>query len=515
MRRRFLLPNFLGLAAILLLVARSNAQFDELARRVPSSANAVAFVNVEKLMASPVAVKEKWAENQTAAWDSGLSMLPPDTKQAVLAMQLDLQMWLPLWEVALMKLDHEPSIEKVVAMTGGSADQIGGLDAVGLPEDAYLVKFDKRIGALMAPANRQSVARWLKEVDARPGPGFSPYLSEAYVYANQVGTPVILALDMEDAVPLDGIKAQLEENKEFLAQYNLDVDSAAKTLSGIRGLTLGITFDEKPFGKVKVDFRDNVSLSPGVAKAALIHALQNHGAMIDEFADWKPAVTGKQVTLEGYLTESGIRRISSLFSRPPSLKARDASSSSSASPESKEQMAIQSSKRYFQQIDKLLNDLKATNKSNSNASFAQVGVWMSKYAGKIDQLSVLNVDPEIVDYAGTVSDSLRAAHNAITSGAARSRIRQVNMQPQYDYYTYGTTYGYTYRDNAYGSGYVPYGASGTYAVYDRQATQRERTRIRTEERVTSANSAREIVQNLQKSHADMRRRMTQKYDTEF
>jgi hypothetical protein len=497
-----------------LWTSTARAQFAELAKRVPSSANAVALVNVEKLMTSPVAVKEKWQEKRDTAFASGVSFLPPDSKQAILAMQIDLTMWVPLWEAAILELDHEPAMDKVAEMTGGTADTVNGKEAVDLPEDAYVVKFAKSTAAFMAPANRQAVGRWLRESESRTAPALSPYLMEAYRFANDVGTPVILALDLEDALPLAGLKAQLADAKEFLTQHKLEAEPVAKLLSGIRGITLGVTFGDKPFGKVKVDFRDAVSISPEAAKASLIHVLAKRGAMIEEFEDWKPAVAGKQVTLEGNLEASGMRRLSSLFDRPPSLKAKQPPSSSPA-PENKESVARVASQSYFHKVTDLLKDLQHKNKTNSNTTIPQVGVWMSKYAGKIDQLSVLNVDPELVSYGAMVSDSLRAAHNAITSGAARSRIRQVNTPMQYDYYSGGTTYGYTYRDGYYGAGVVPYGTYGTVAVPDQAAYAHERARVRTEERVTSANDARGIVQNIQQATTDMKRKMTQKYMAEF
>jgi hypothetical protein len=43
----------------------------------------------------------------------------------------------------------------------------------------------------------------------------------------------------------------------------------------------------------------------------------------------------------------------------------------------------------------------------------------------------------------------------------------------------------------------------------------ERTPVRTEERVTSANNDRDIVQNLRQSTADISRKMTQKYQVDF
>ena len=157
-----------------------------------------------------------------------------------------------------------------------------------------------------------------------------------------------------------------------------------------------------------------------------------------------------------------MRRISTLFDRPPSLKPRELTAEESA--QSKEQLVAQASQKYFKRVNELLDDLKETKDRSDNYTWGQIGVWMDKYAKKIDQLSVLNVDQELVEYGAHVSDLLRSAYGAIRTVAARSRVRQVNTQMQYNYYSYGTTYGYTYRDGDYGAGYVPYGNYGTVAV---------------------------------------------------
>ncbi len=367
----------------------------------------------------------------------------------------------------------------------------------------------------MAPANRQSVARWMREVDARSAPQLSPYLAEAYHFANDVGTPVILALDLEDAVTLAGLQERLQTYvaNAFLAQHSLQAEQVAKVLVGIRGITLGMTFNEQPFGKIKVDFRDSVTLSPEAAKAALLFALGNHGAMIDEFEDWKPGVSRNQITLEGHLGESGLRRISSLFNRPPSLKVKEVTAAQQA--KSQDQVVLEASQAYFAQVSEFLKDLVETMKGSSSYTMAQLGVWMDKYASKIDQLSVLYVDPELVDYGAQVSDMLRDAYNEIRSGAARSRVRQGNTEMQYNYYSSNTTYGYTYRQGYFAAGVVPYGSTSTVAVPNQLAYQHERTRARTEERVASGNQARGNVENIKKLTADTRRRMTQKYNADF
>ncbi len=58
---------------------------------------------------------------------------------------------------------------------------------------------------------------------------------------------------------------------------------------------LGITFGEKPFGSIKVDFGADASLLKDVGAELLLEVLAKHGATIDDFATWKAKVDGKQI----------------------------------------------------------------------------------------------------------------------------------------------------------------------------------------------------------------------------
>ncbi|MBC7853316.1 MAG: hypothetical protein IAF94_07765, partial [Pirellulaceae bacterium] len=73
MRSKVFVAAIFGLASC---TFSAHAQFDEMVKKVPASTNAIAFVNVEKLMASPIAVKEKWAQKKDSAFASGISFLP-------------------------------------------------------------------------------------------------------------------------------------------------------------------------------------------------------------------------------------------------------------------------------------------------------------------------------------------------------------------------------------------------------------------------------------------------------
>lgn len=496
-----------------LTCSTARAQFAELTKKVPGTANVAAFVNVDKLMASPVAMKNDWSGKRDTAFASGVSFLPPDAKAAVLAMELDLQTWMPMWEAAVIDLSHSPEVNKIAEMTGGAVDTIEKLPVVGLPSDAYVVKFDADTAAFMAPANRQSVARWLKQVNTKDDLNVSGYLFEAYKYANDRGTPVILAIDLEDAFPIGAIQAQLmqPESMEFLKKNGITVQQASQVISGVRGITLGITFAEQAFGKVKIDFKENIGMTPELAKAVMIHVFSNHGVMLNEFHEWKPAVEGSSISLEGFMTASGMRRIGSLFNRPPELKLP--ASAGDVVPKTKEEQMRDASVNYFHQMEDLLKDLRQSKTGAS--SMGSYGVWMNKYASKIDQLSVLYVDPELISYGSYVSDTLRQGYYAIRTGAARSRVREVNTPMQYDYYSRTNTYGYTYRDGWLGGGIAPWQDTQNWAVPDQQAYNHARAAVRTEERVASGNQARDLIQGIDKATGDIRRTMTTKYKVDF
>jgi hypothetical protein len=321
-------------------------------------------------------------------------------------------------------------------------------------------------------------------------------------------------MDLEDVATPETIRQMLEESGRY--KDAAAIEQRVNLLASIRGVTLGITLArEEPFGKVKVDFSRNVDVSAEEAKEMLLTALEKRGAMLDELVDWVAKVAGTQVTLEGHLTRSGTRRIASLFDRPPAFK-KDAELATNQTTPDQTQPNAQSSQEYFRRVSELLEDLRQRPKRQTGGrTIAQNAVWCDQYARRIDKLPILGVDPELVAFGAGASDALRQASETIKMIGARKRVRQVNTQPQYDYYTYGTTYGYSYRSGYGGAGYVPYGSYGTVAVPDTQAYSKELARVATEERVSGATDARAIFDQLEKATADIRRKMTMKYNVEF
>lgn len=474
-----------------------HAQFSDLIRRVPPGANAIIAINLQKALNSPLAKKEGWKQDRQKAFDSGMVLLPPSSDQLLMAAQMDLEYMQPQWEVTLLNVSRKPNLPEVATRWGGTMDNLNGRSAVVLPQDTYIVEFGEVMVGAMTPANRQSVGRWLREIDSNQGGQLSSYLQQAFDYANKGGTPIIMALDLQDVVSPEIAKQRLQ-NMKCIKDANVDVDQLAKTISTVKGVTLGITINQRVFGRLKVDFSEDCSDLADIAKPLLLEILEKNGSTIDEFYDWKPEVKGNTASIGGYLNRNGLRRLLSFIDSPAAIGETAPPASSGKDPES---LTLASSQQYFKSVSTLLDDLREKPKRNEAKTWGQVGGWLDRYSRKIDKLPMVNVDPELLDYGAYVSDTLRRASDSLKNIAGRSRVREVN--------TVETSGGYAYRGGRWG-GYGAYGYG-----YDRYATQQARTAARTEERVSGTRNARDIMRDIETATSEVRREMVKKYNADF
>ncbi len=495
-------------AVVAVVVATSTnvafAQFGDLIKRVPERANTLVLLNVDQIHNTPLAKKEGWREKHEKQFASGLVILPPHASKFVMAAQMDFEHMQPQWETALLDLKYEPSIPKIAAKLGGTVDNIGDRSTAVLPHDVYVVKFGPRFGAIAAPANRQNVAHWINQIYSNSLPPLSAYLQEAVRFA-EGGAPIIMAMDFTNVFSPAFVRSRLETS-ETLKGQDVDLDQLSEVLASIRGVSLGITINESRYGAIKVDFEKDATILGDFAKPLLLETLARQGAMIDEFQDWQVKVDGTQIQIGGVLFESGMRRIMSILDAPPSLHAA-AQESTGTDEESKEKMMALATKQYFQSVVSLLDDLRGKRKSEDFVTWGQVGMWFEKYARKIDRMPLLNVDPEMLDFGAFVADSLRQAENAMKGIGAQSGYRKTQLPNYYNVQTYARPVGVTR--------WGVHGAYGYRATEDLSAKGQAESRIRTQERIRGNMSANMTVQGVEAATADIRRRMTQKYQMEF
>jgi hypothetical protein len=514
--KKLLRPAVLA-TVCLFMIGDASAQFADLASRVPDSANTLVLFNAAKVFESPAATAGRWKEEYANAFASGLVVLPPETDQFVLASQMDFEFMQAIWDVALLNLARDASLPQAAQRLGGRLDTVGDFPAVVLPSDTYIVEFAKRTVGAMSPANRQSVGRWVRETGSQSA-NLSPYLTEALGFADQVGTPLIMAMDLRDVLESGRVRQRLDAAEALKHHQNVDLEALTDVLVSLRGVTLGITFAEKPYGKLKIDFGTDASIMQGFAKPLILEVLANHGATIDDFATWTERVVGPQISIEGYLSESGLRKITSLMDAPLSFAHAQAQQADEG--QQQEAATAQASKAYFDQVVSLFEDL--ADKKGTAQHINQYGVWFDRYAEKVDRLPMLNVDSELLDYGQYVATQFRNASAAIKGIGMRGRVRQVNavanmpqVQPGYSGYAYGgQRYG---RYGAYGGGgyYGEYNDPGYALNENLRREQSARTQVRAQEKYAGASSVQAIMAQMKEATSATRRKMTEKYQIEF
>jgi hypothetical protein len=481
------LPLVLSCTALFLAAVASRpaaAQFEDLAAKVPATANAIVLLDGQKLMASPLAAREGWKQKYEQTFSAGLASIPPDTQRMLLAAQLDYEYMKPSWEVAIAELARPRALAEVARLTKGTLDTVGDTPAVALRDNAYLVTLGPRSLGVMAPANRQAVARWLREAAGRTAPALSPYLNASLVAVQDAA--IVMAFDLQDAVPPDIIRAKLASSSA-LAGKKIDLDAAAKALSGIRGLALEVAVTDTATGRLRVHFSGDSSVLAPIAQPLLLEILSDLGASIDDIASWKVETEPQRITFSGPLTAAGRKRVLSLIDQPTS--ALIAPDSGQTSPGSQQQRAAAASQQYFKSLTSMLDDVREQSKDAK--TFGQNALWFDNWARRIDRLPVLNVDQDLLKFGHGTAAALRGMAAALRGVGIQSATISSNINA-----------------GSWGDGYYSY-------YNDWRDADDERRAARANLRASGATTARDIAVQIENETGKIRQVMTQKYQVEF
>jgi hypothetical protein len=131
----------------------------------------------------------------------------------------------------------------------------------------------------------------------------------------------------------------------------------------------------------------------------------------------------------------------------------------------------------------LVNDLRKGLKDAKATSS-----WMERYARRIDELPVLNVDELLLDYGDKLAETLRIMSTSKRQAGIRYGVRATEGAGYYS--------GYSYGDDAYSSAAA-------------------RSQARKEEMAVASDARVQGWQLIDNATADIRRTLTKKYGTEF
>ncbi len=456
----------------------------ELLKLIPAAPNAVAVIDAAQLFESPVAKRESWATTFADAYGSAALLIPPDTTGMVLAADLDLQLVQPRWEVAILDVTAERTGQSIAAKLGGVVDTIADRPAVETPSGAYVVELSPRRFGVFTPANRQAVARWIRQPNNTTS--LSPYLAQITQRTKAANAAIGVAIDLTNVVSERTARGELAASAVMRAQ-DISVDKTAKAFAGLQGVTLLITVGERLEGTLSIDFDQDVSFLAPVAGPLVLEHFQRLGASMEQWKGWRATASGPTLTMSGELAASDLPKVLGLFrlsktqpvqvaSEPPKQPEPSSSSGFSA--------GADLTRRYFESV---ANSVAELQKSMTNASPYQFALWVDTCAGRIEMLPTGMVDPEVVKYGSAVSSQLRNLLAALNGLDQQSMAQQhqvaVDRRFTYGYLPTGRTVNYGgYRMRQY----VPFG----FGQVDTTNVAQQRGQIQ-QDALTQANRAAE------------------------
>lgn len=449
---------------------------------LPGDINAVALVNVAEVYKTPLAQKEGWIRQAAESFIQQQSFIPPGTEQILIGAELDLSEGLTATrKYSVLVPQAGQSLEKLSAWFPAGIEKVGDKAIAQFGTDGFVA--DTGDGCWLAiSASRQNISRWLRNGPNLGGNQLPKYLRKALTSANNK-SQVLLAIDLLDNFSEKSLVDELKATDWF--KSDVVVESNAKILASVEGITIGISVDKDRIGHATLDFgKETAALKPVLGK--LVDAVMHRaGISTDDIESWKWDVAGKQITGSGPVSAGGVRRLLSILD-PPSI-THAISAATTAEPPTPEERMAKTSHKFLKSVQVLLDDLRETlNKTKDNHA-----VYFERYARKIDDLPKLNVDPQLLDFSAKVSNSLRYQAQTLRMQLMNAGTRKLQ--------TYASSSSYV---GPYGW-YATMPNAGTGSVIDAQANQAAKS-VRFSE-----------WKQIEDGLVAVRRAMTEKYRVEF
>jgi hypothetical protein len=373
-------------------------KFDDLTPLLPANVNAAVVCDVPLIYDSPLARREKWATDKPLP-------LPPSLNTVALAARLGPDgLSGGRWEVGAARLRVRLSMAEIARREKGALDTVAGAEAVLSPRNAYFVALRPPwVIGMMAPADRQELAHWVRDVRSATGAVLLPPFLRDSVTGVDRSTQFVLAIDLADAAHPEAVRRHLAA-APALAGKGLNLDALAKLIADIRGVKLTVTVTDVIRGELRAEFGAPAGALAAVAGPLLTEYLAEHGACLEALEDWKAEAVGNAVVFRGELPEKGFRRVLSLVTPPPPpVGAGDAEGAAPLAAE----IRLLATKYYYRSVMGYLDDLRRPSRQTQQ-NFPRFATWYESFAEKIEQLPAFNVDEDLVKYGRGVAQRLRA-----------------------------------------------------------------------------------------------------------
>jgi hypothetical protein len=464
--------------------------------RLPAMANALMKLEVAKVINSPLAKEMGWQEKLSKGYADRPVAVPPTAKRVTVVAGMHPHGMRAIWQAAVIELGTEVRLEPMLRAQGGYLDVIGGKPAAWTPRDVLYVEFDKKTLGVLRPGQRQFVTRW---VTGENQPELAPYLARAW--SGAVGADVMFAMDLDDLLGATTIAyADSMGDLPSLEKIEQGREKLIGALASVQGLRLTMKVGKAIESQFVVDFGEDVSALGDMAKPFVSDVLRC--ADIDEPAleNWQFKAVGKQIVGTGGMEAEALTRLIAMMA-PANAGDAVASGTDGSSPGESpvpaidpKQEAAYASQKYYRAVAGTLNSMGSKTSPSTAASY-----FVNK-ARMIEQLPILNVDPDLVQWGAAVADAFNRAAQELHVGQQKAKVAAEGVASPVAYTTYS-----------------PQGGGNstpeTRAAY--RNAQQQRRQAAQSERGAAGERAMTIMNQVLPTRGKIRADMTQKYGVEF
>ncbi len=371
----------------------------DLLKLIPSSVNTIAVINVNDILASPRAVKDGWSKKNHLEYLAGAVPIHPNTERILLAKEMNPESPSQGGVLAIIPLKNPLDIAKFAESRSGTIDTVGGEPVAIISNDIIGVKLGDKLLGMMKTDSRQEVARWLRHTKTAKESLQDKYLN-AFAFNSGTKHHIAIAIGTEDLFHPKQIALAVTGSQVLNADktHATSIEAYLAKLTGIRFVA-----DIKESGisaEVRIDSAAPAKVDPAVIKAFFIELLDNNGAALEDLTAAAVSIDGNTVTLAFQISDPELARVMSLVAPPIDRIATD------------EAIAIvpagvsaTASQIYYRAVGRIVDDLKEQNKKAKD--YLKTALWHETAANKIEAISVIHVEPLVVEYAVTVATRLR------------------------------------------------------------------------------------------------------------
>lgn len=507
MKRRSTMMLLACVATAALVAPFAQAQsFSDLTRWVPQDANAVMAMNVEKALESDMGKDKFWRQVLQLNNKEGRTIVRPEFQTVVMASSVDLSEEVEAdWQLFLAHSTLLPETKEIAKRHGATLEKISGFDAMLSPRGVYIVRLGQETVGAYSPPNRQRVRKMLDIT--KEGSKLAANLSSSVSQFEAAGATMLFALDLEGVCSAADITAHLKGDNS-LKDTKVKPEELAELLATLKRVALRVNISDKAAATVDIELGKPADIFGPVAAKVLDGALSGKGLQIEDVKDFTAKVNGNTVTLTGNLSGSSLGRLFSLFTPPrPSAPAADPKTATGDKGAVPDKAAA--TLAYYRSVDEYLKDVQRIRTAQDPAAAAS---FLTRYATKIEQLPILGVDPDLLNWTEKTVATLRQASGQLRQSRINGRRA---MMEQANPWTIRDVSNTTNADNQGYNG----GTDWSGVDYDLKWKQLQQETDRNKARILADTAGKEAamgtLSNISGSWQSMRRTLTTKYNVEF